>query len=439
MTRKLTLLLLIAFIAQTCLAQTFNKGKMDSLLDVLNNNNKAMVSVAVMQNGKLLYNKATGYSWYGTQKTAANTQTKYRIGSVSKVFTAAIIFQLIEEGKLKLTTPLSTFYPALPNAAKITIAQMLNHSSGIHSFTSDSSYTSWLNQKVTPANLLSKMTPSSFEPGTKHAYSNSNFVLLGYIAEKLDKKPYATILKQRITNKIGLKNTYYGSKITAAGNEAYSYTWNNGWIPETETDMSIPGGAGAVVSTPTDLTKFMDALFKGKLVSPASLTQMTTIKDGYGMNLFSLPFNNHASYGHNGSIDGFRSQASYFPKEDIAVAYITNGSNTNLNNMMIGLLSIVFNTPYKIPDFKQVLLKTEDLDQYLGVYSTPQIPLKVTVTKRGTTLVAEGTGQSAFDLDAGGNHKFTFDPAGIILLFDPAAGQMTLKQGGGTLLFTREK
>lgn len=441
MIRKLTLLPFIAllFFGQISSAQTFNKAKMDSLFDVLETNNKAMMSIAITRKGQPLYSRAIGYSWYGPVKTQTNSKTKYRIGSISKVFTAAMIFQLIEEGKLQLTTPLSKYYPTVPNAARITIAQMLNHSSGIHSFTADTGYTSWLSQRVTPATLLSKMLPADFEPGAQHKYSNSNFVLLGYIIEKLDKKPYAATLKSRITNKIGLKDTYYGGKIVAANNEAYSYNWQGNWAPDTETDMSIPGGAGALVSTPADLDKFLEALFAGKLVSKASLTQMKTVEKGFGMNLFVFPFKGHTAYGHDGGIDGFRSQAAYFPADSIAVAYTANGVNTNLNNILIGVLSIVFNTPYTVPDFKITLYKTEELDKYLGVYASTQIPLKITITKKDVVLVAQATGQSAFDLDAVAKHEFKFDPAGIEMVFDPINSQMMLKQAGREFLFTKEK
>ena len=432
------LLLALVVFAQTSFAQTFNKAKTDSLFDAITANNRAMLSIALTQKGQMVYSRAIGNSWLGEKNIPANTQTKYRIGSISKMFTAVMIFQLIEEGKLKLTTPLSQFYPTLPNASKITIAQLLSHSSGLHSFTSDSTYMTWLTKKMTPAEMVAKINVKpDFEPGSKHQYSNSNFILLGYIIEKLDKKPYAVTLKNRITNKIGLNNTYYGGKITAANNEAYSYYWKDKWLPDTETDMSIPGGAGALVSNPTDLVKFMNALFTGKLVSRASLIQMRTVKDGYGMNLFAFPFDGHTAYGHGGDIDGFHSQAAYFPADDVAVSYTANGVNTSLNNVMIGVLNIVFNKPYTIPDFKALVLTQAELDQYTGNYASTQIPIKIAISKTGNSLTAQATGQSAFNLDAAGNHQFKFAPAGITLIFDPAKQQMTLKQGPGTYLFTK--
>jgi D-alanyl-D-alanine carboxypeptidase len=441
MTKKSTHLTVLAFLLliQAGFAQTFNKAKMDSLFDVLAANNKVMMSIAVSRNGQPLYSRAIGYSWLNPTQSLANTKTRYRIGSITKVFTATMIFQLIEAGKLQLTTPLAQFYPGLPNATKITIAQMLNHSSGIHSFTNDNDFPAWLDKKMTPKQLTDKMMKADFEPGAKHQYSNSNFILLGYIIEKLDRVPYPVALKQRITSKIGLKDTYYGGKITAASNEANSYQWQGEWKPDTESDMSIPGGAGAIVSNPNDLVKFMNALFAGKLVNQTSLTQMTTIQNGYGMNLFPYAFKKHNALGHTGSIDGFRSQAVYFPQEKVAVAFVANGINTNLNNVFNGAVDIAFNEPYTIPSYKTITLKAEDLDQYLGVYTSTKVPLEITVTKKGNVLMGQAAGQSQFELSPFAKHEFTVDAIGANLLFDPANQQMTLIQGGGKFLFNKKK
>jgi D-alanyl-D-alanine carboxypeptidase len=441
--RKLLLISAIALLAQTSFAQTFNKAQMDSLMDALAANNKAMISIAIRQNSELIYSRAIGYSVTdATTKTPATTQTRYRIGSVSKVFTSVIIFQLIEEGKLTLATPLAKFFPELPNADKITIAQMLNHSSGLHNFTSDSGYLAMMTKKTTHVEMLVRFRAqkSDFEPGTKNEYSNTNFVLLGYIAEKLDKKPYTEILKSRITNKIGLKDTYYGGKINPANQEAQSYTrQDSNWKPATETDMSVPGGAGAIVSTPTDLTKFMDALFTGKLISDSSLVHMKTQKGGFGMDLMPVPFYSNIGFGHNGGIDGFLSLVTYFPDSKVTTSYTTNGSNTNLNNVLIGMLSATFNRPYKIPNFKTIALKPEDLDKYLGVFTSQQIKLKITITKKEAQLMAQGTGQPAFPVDAVAANEFTADLIGATLIFNPTGDQLSLKQGGIALFFTKEK
>lgn len=438
MMRKLWLLFIItACFSTATIGQTFNKAKLDTLFDVLAAHNQAMLSISVSQNGKSIYSKSIGYSVLSAdKKVPATAQTHYRIGSISKMFTAVMIFQLIDEGKLTLNTPLSTYFADLPNAGKITIANLLNHSSGLHNFTNDTSYQSMMVRKTLHAELLTKFrnTKPDFEPGIKHQYSNTNFILLGYIVEKLDKKDYAIALKDRILTKVGLKDTYYGGKINPDKQEAFSYNWNGNWQIAKETDMSIPGGAGAIVSTPADLNTFIEALFAGKLIGKGDLDSMKTIKNGFGMAMFPFPFYTKVGYGHNGAIDGFLSVVSYFPEDKLAISYTANGVNTDLNNVMIAVLSAVFNKPFTIPFYP----KPEILDQYIGVYGTPQIPVKITVAKSASGLTAQATGQSAFPLTATSNNTFRFDPAGIEILFNDVNKQLTIVQGGHTTVFTKE-
>jgi CubicO group peptidase (beta-lactamase class C family) len=424
-------------------AQSLNKAKLDSLFDILSANNKAMGSIALSQNGKLVYQKAIGYSSIGTSGTIqADIHTRYRIGSITKTFTATLIFQLIEEGKLSLTTPLKDFYPQILNAESITISQLLNHRSGIHNFTDDPSYMSWMEKPKTHEEILKIIVDgkSDFQPDSKASYSNSNYILLGYIIEKITKKAYAEVLKEKITSKVGLTDTYYGNKTDLKKHESYSYKFDgNNWKQEPETDMSIPHAAGSIVSTPADLVKFIEALFANKLVKEASLLKMKTLTDGYGMGLFQFPFNGKKSFGHNGGIDGFASMLAYFPDEKLSIAYCTNGQVYNMNNIVMGALSIYFNKPYSIPSFKAVSLTAEDLEKYLGVYASSQIPLKITISKDNLTLMAQATGQSAFPLEAVEKDKFKFDQAQIIIEFNTTTQEMTLIQGGKSYIFRKEK
>jgi D-alanyl-D-alanine carboxypeptidase len=435
-------LLLSSFAYVSCTAQPpVNKPKLDSLLNVLGDKNKAMLSIAVMRDGKQVYSKSIGYAQFGNGiKNAATAETRYRIGSISKVFTGTMIFQLIEEGKLTLATPLAKFFPTVTNAEKITIANLLNHSSGLFNFTLDPGYREKLATKITKAQQLAQFQHSPvFVPGSKHEYSNTNYVLLGFIIEELDKTTFADAVKKRITTKIDLKNTYYGGKISQDKNEAHSYKWTGSWVADTETDMSIPGGAGAMVSTPADLVKFFYALFTGKLVSLENVEQMKTIKDGYGMGLFLMPFYERNTYGHSGSIDGFQSHAVYVPEDKLILAITANGVNISLNDVGIGVLSILFYKDYKIPDYEVLTLKSSDLDKYLGTYSTDKMPLKISITKKDVVLYGQATGQGAFPLSAVKADVFTFDAAGITLTFDTSNSQMTLKQGAGTFVMDKEK
>jgi CubicO group peptidase (beta-lactamase class C family) len=423
-------------------AQNFDRAKLDRLLDTLSQKEKAMGSVTLSKSGKVIYSRAIGYSSItDAGKKPSTTQTKYRIGSISKMFTTTMIFQLVEEGKLKLSTTLDAYFPKLPNANKITISNLLNHRSGIHNFTDDPSYQTWMTQPKTEEEMLAIISQNKvdFQPNEKAAYSNSNFVILGFVIEKITKLSYPVNLKQRITSKIGLSNTYYGGKTNVDNQECFSFQFAGSWKQMPETDMSIPGGAGAVVSTPTDLTKFIEALFSLKLVKQSSLDQMKTITEGYGMGMFEIPFYNLKAYGHNVGIDGFGSNLAYFPTDNLAIAYCSNGIVFPMNDILIGILSIYFNKDYSIPMFNTISLKTEDIDKYLGVYSSTQLPLKITISKNNTSLIGQASGQSPFTLDATDKDKFKFDPAGIIIEFNADKKELTLKQGGGVYLFTKDK
>ncbi len=426
----------------TVYSQNFDKAKMDQLFDVLAQKEKAMGSLTLSKDGNVIYSRAIGYSSItAADKKPSTILTKYRIGSISKMFTSTMIFELVEEGKLKLATTLDVYFPKLPNANKITISNLLNHRSGIHNFTNDPAYLDYMAQPKTQDEMLAIISQNKvdFQPDEKAAYSNSNFVILGFIIEKITKQSYAANLKQRITSKIGLSNTYYGGKTNLNNNECFSYQFAGYWKLMPETDMSIPGGAGAIVSTPTDLTKFIEALFSLKLVSQSSLNQMKTITDGIGMGIFQIPFYDQKAWGHNGGIDGFGSNLAYFPDDKLAIAYCTNGMVFPMNDVLIGILSIYYNKDYSIPSFSTVSLKAEDLDKYVGVYSSTQIPLKITITKDNVTLIAQATGQSSFPLEATEKDKFKFDQAGVKMEFDTAKSEMTLKQSGGVYLFTKDK
>ncbi|MBI9035716.1 MAG: beta-lactamase family protein [Bacteroidales bacterium] len=439
MKRKLFTILAIGFLCQMGFAQNFDKNKLDNYFESLETNNKFMGSLAVSQNGKIIYTKAIGFSDFENH-IQANENTKYRIGSISKTFTSVLVLKAIEEHKLELDQTLDKFFPGIENAEKITIKHLLGHRSGIHNFTDDEDYLSWCIQAKSEAEMVEIITNAGidFEPDSKAQYSNSNFVLLTYILEKTFEKTFADLLTIYITKPLGLSNTCLGSKINTKNNECHSYRFIDTWKLEDETDISIPLGAGGIVSTPTDLVKFSNALFGGKLLKTESLELMKTIHDNYGIGLFQIPFFDKNGYGHTGGIDGFSSVFSNFTEGNISYAMTSNGTNYNNNNISIAVLSAVFNKPYDIPEFTTYCVKSEDLNKYLGEYSSNQIQLKITVTRENNTLIAQATGQSSFPLEATEKDKFRFDQAGIVLEFNPGENSMILEQGGDQFTFTKE-
>lgn len=437
MKKKIILIFLAVCSIQVSVSQTIDSVKLDGYFKALEENNKFMGSVALMRNGEIVYSNQIGFSDIETKKKP-DDHTKYRIGSVSKTFTATLVFKAVEEGKLDLEQTLDAFFPSVKNSNLITIGNLLNHRSGIYNFTSDEVYPTYNTEPKSKEELLSIISKydSAFEPNSKSEYSNSNYVLLSFILEMVYKKSFADILDEKIIEPVGLEDTFFGAKIKTENNEANSYKGD--WEKQPETDMSIPMGAGGIVSTPTDILLFAEALFNYKIISGNSLSTMETLKDNYGMGLFKMPFNEKYSFGHTGGIDGFSSVFGYFPVEKSAFALTSNGSNFNNNDIAIALLSVLFQQPFEIPSFETYTVTSEDLDVYMGVYSSPGFPLKITITKSGNILMAQATGQPSFGLDATEKDKFKFDQAGIVLEFDPTKNQMTLKQAGGVFELTKE-
>lgn len=418
--------------------QTFDKARLDSLLEYLYGKNKFMGTVTLLHDGERVYNKSFGYadSEKGIKST---TDTRYRIGSISKTFTAVMFFQFMEEGKISLDTKLSEYFPDVPNAEKITMDLLLSHRSGIHNFTNtiDTSFYLYPKTKQEMVDMI-KSHKSEFEPDSKSEYSNANFVLLGYILEKITGKEYADMLQERICKKAGLKNTYYGKPANLKDNECYSYTLiNDKWVREKETDMSIPHGAGALVSTPNDLTQYIEALFSGKLISKNSLDEMIKVKEKYGRGSFPMNFYERKGYGHTGGIDGFVSALTYYPDDKLAVSHCCNGMNYG-NELLVGVLSVYFGKEYEFPSFNFAEVNPDVLKKYEGVFSTESFPLKLTIKVVDGKLTAQATGQSSFQLDAENERVFRFDAAKIKITFSEDGNELTIKQGE-EIVMKREK
>lgn len=440
MMKRISILSLLSLATLTAFSQNFDDRKLDSLFQVLKKKDKFMGSIAVAQNGKIIYSNAIGYSDVATTKQAT-AATKYRIGSISKIFTATLIFKAIEEEKLSLNTTIDRYFPKIENSKRITIENLLNHSSGIHNFTDDDDYLAYNTQSKTEKQMIEIITrgKSDFEPGGKAKYSNANYVLLSYILQKVYKKDYPSILNQKIVKPLGLKNTYFGTKKTnILNNESYSYHFKNQWLKEEETDLSIPMGAGALIATPTDLTTFITSLFAQRIVDQKSLTLMKTIKNGYGMGLFDLSHSDTKSYGHDGAIDRFQSIVAYYPEEKLAIAISSNGAIYKNQNILSCTESCYFNKPFEIPTFENLAVASEILDTYTGTYTSGQIPIKISITKKENQLFAQATGQAAFALEATTPTVFKFEQAGIVLEFKPENKQMTLKQSGKEFSFKKE-
>lgn len=437
--KKLLLSNLLAILVfNTGFAQTPDKEKLDKFFDRLIEKNKAMGSLIIAKNGEVQYSRSIGYAQIiGAEKKPITEATHYRIGSITKMFTAIMIFQLADEGKLNLTDYLSKFFPQIPDADKITIEQILGHKSGIHDMTAGRELAEWRTTGKPKEEILALMykSTSDFEPGAKYAYSNSGYFVLGNIIEKLTAQSYNVALNERISSKIGLKDTYSGTRnLDVTKNESLSYRYMGEWKAMPETHFSMLLGSGSIVSTPGDMAKFIQALFDLKLIPQEHLNQM--IKDKAGMDVFT--FSGKTFYGHTGGIDGFGSWIAYYPEEKLTLSYATNGKVHPVKDILDGVADIYWGKRFKIPAFDAYIVSEEVLQTYVGVYSSSEAPVKFTVSREGTTLYVQPPNQSAAPLEATSDTVFKIDPPGIIFEFDASKKQMIIKRPNGERVFTKE-
>lgn len=426
-------------LVQPLLSQTQNFAKLDRYFDVLDSADRFMGSVAVFKSGKMIYQRSVGFS-YIEKGIRAEALTGYRIGSISKTFTAVLVMKSVEKGKISLEQTIDNWFPQVPNANRITVRHLLTHRSGIHNFTDVPTYLRWNTAYRNEQQMLDTIVaqPSDFEPGTKASYSNSGYVLLTLILQKVWGKTYGTLLQKHILRPGKLKETTYAIQIDTMGIHAQSYRKVFGWWRQSITDASVPLGAGAISTTAADLARFGGQLFEGKFITKESIAEMQKLEDNIGMGLFRFPFYERWSYGHGGSIDGFQSIFSCFPKEKLTYALLSNGSAMPINDVSIAILSAIFGKSFEIPKIIPVELSSKELELYTGTYVSKKVPMKIIVYQKDSKMYAQATGQMPFPLIAHGAHRFSYEKAGIEMDFFPQKKEMLLKQGGGSFLFVRE-
>jgi D-alanyl-D-alanine carboxypeptidase len=335
------------FIATSLTGQEFHAEKMDSLFVLLEKYDKAMGSVSIYHKGESLYQKSIGYADVD-EKIKATAKTKWRLGSIAKRFTATLVMQLIEEGKLSLETKLSDFYPEIQNSDQITIQHLLQHQSGIFDITNSPDFKEWMVEKRSKDELLSKIKENDniFPPGKKRVYTNTNYILLTFILEDIENEDLSNILEKRIFNPLELNDTYYGKKTYPENFGSFSYEKVDGeWEKVKGIHLSIVLGAAGIISTPEDINKFVNALFDGKLVSESSLVEI----------IKSIPvIEGIEMFGQTGGMDGFKSVLLYLPKQEMSMVLILNGVDYPLKNLILGILNIALNREYILPQFESV-------------------------------------------------------------------------------------
>ncbi len=387
-------------------------------------------AVLVAQGGKVLYERALGLADVSA-KTALTTANQFRIGSVTKQFAAVSILQLAEAGKLQVDDEIQQYVDFPKKEQPITIRHLLTHTSGIPNFTNGPNYTPEAYAKdIELKDLIALFAdlPLEFAPGSKWSYSNSGYILLTAIIEKVSGQTWADYANEHLFTPAGMSHTT-ASMVQGTPAEAHGYSEDTqGWKPAAAISMSWPLGAGNIRSTVGDLWKWNASVFAGKLVPVARLAQAhqpVTLADGtthpYGFGWGFQNVQGSPTIEHNGGIDGFVSASLYLPKEDIYVAVLVNRESDDANNLAPILAAIALGKPYGGPEMP---LTEAEVIAYTGVYVNPE-GVERYLTAEGNKLSSMRQGSSPKPLRYLGNDRFLFEGDVITLAFQRTDGKVT--------------
>ena len=404
--------------------------------------NKFTGTVLIARDGKPIFRKAYGMA--DREWDIDNTlDTKFRLGSITKQFTATLILRLVEQGKVKLDDPVSKYYTDAPKTwSKITIHHLLTHTSGIPSYTAiPDFFPKHSRDPLTPAGImkLTQDAPLDFEPGTKFSYDNSGYILLGYIIEKVTGKSYAANLQENIFGPLGMKDSGYDDFAQVIHHRASGYERHEGNVLNAPyLDMSLPYAAGSLYSTVDDLLIWDQALYGDKILSEESKRKMfTPFLDNYAYGWLIRKDPKHLQFSHGGGINGFNTEIERYPQDKVTVIALSNLGTDAMDNMGGDLALLAFGE--KIPEPAQhnvVTLDPKLLAPLVGRYElSPSFAIEI--TREGDHLFAQATNQPKFPLFAESETKFFFKVVDAQLEFERngtgAATSVTLHQNGASV------
>jgi CubicO group peptidase (beta-lactamase class C family) len=419
----------------------------DARIQTYVSKNQFSGTVLVARDGKPVFRKAYGLA--NREWNIPNTvDTKFRLGSITKQFTATLILHLAEQGKLKLDDPVSKYYTDAPAAwAKITVHHLLTHTSGIPSYTALPDFFPKHSQSpLTPGEIvkLTQSMPLEFEPGTQFRYDNTGYILLGYIVEKVTGKPYAAYLKEIIFDPLGMKNSGYDVWSEVLPNRASGYSFKDGVFTNAAyLDMTLPYAAGSLYSTVDDLLIWDQSLYTNKILTEASRKKMfTPFLQHYAYGWIVEPLGSHYQAGHGGGINGFSTDIKRFPEDKATVIALCNLDSGSPGSVTSDLAYLLFGE--KIPEppkHKEIALDPKLLEPLTGHYElTPQFAIDI--TRDGDQLSAQATGQPKFPLFAESETKFFLKVVDAEVDFEKDASgkavSLTLHQNGAEMKGVRK-
>ena len=363
---------------------------LNDLVQAWADDGRFMGSVLVMQNGKVLLDKGYGMADVTTGRPN-RPDTAYRIGSITKQFTAAAILQLQDRGKLKIGDSVRTYLPDAPASwDHITLFDLLTHTSGLGSDSND--LVGRWEKEETPAQLLAVIRNEAlkFPPGTQFSYSNSGYAILGMVIEKVSGQPYGDFLQDNLFKPLGMTATAYNPPPSPAQAQGYEGSVDGPIPPPWPMAASLAYASSGIVSTTHDMALWETKLLGGQVLSPASLTQMTTpFKNNYGFGVWVAERDGHIDVSHDGVVPGFRAVEHYEPDDRLSIVVLGNLDASAPDILGNNLLKVAHGLPGQLPP-KPYPVSPVVLASYVGAYViSPKLQAVVTY-ENGHLILAYG-------------------------------------------------
>lgn len=364
-------------------------------------------AVLISKDGKVIFRKGYGLADV-EKKVPIQPDMIFRLGSITKQFTAAGILLLVEQGKISLDDEISKFLPEYPTRGKkITIEHLLTHTSGIKSYTGMGGFRAKMQQDTTPIELVDffKNEPMDFDPGTEWRYNNSGYVLLGVIIEKVSGKSYGQYVYDHIFKPLGMKHSFYGTEEASVPNRALGHSGDGKEVTySAPMSMTLPYAAGALLSNVDDLAIWNRAMASGKLLKPATWKRAFTpyvLSNGkpttYGYGLEIEQLHGEEVIQHGGGINGFVTMGYWLPKQNIFIAILTNSDSAEVGPSFVTrkVAATLIGKPYK--EYTAITLDAKKLDEFVGVYQISNGATR-TITRQGNQLYAQRTGGQKMEI-----------------------------------------
>ena len=401
-----------------------------------------MGTVLVARGSEIVFDK--GYGSANLEWDIPNTPTtKFRLGSITKQFTAAAILLLEERGKLSVDDPIAKYMPDAPAAwGRIRLSNLLTHTAGIPNFTDLPDYLTLKSANTSVERTIAsfKDKPLDFGPGEEMRYSNSGYLVLGHVIEKVAGVSYGQFVLDNIFTPLGMTDSGYDSNTAVIARRASGYMPSpNGPVNAGYIHMSIPHAAGALYSTTRDLLKWEQGLFGGKVLSAASLAKMTMpVKNDYAFGLVVRTVNGRQVVSHGGGIDGFNTSLAYYPETRTVVVVLANVNGPAADVLGTQLGALAHGDRVTLPSERtEITVPAATLAKYVGAYELSPTAV-MTVALDGERLTAQLTGQGPNPLFAESETRFFLKVVDAQIEFAADASYLVLHQNGRDRKATRK-